>query len=236
MWLWMFLGWVYLLAPLACWAGLVRTRVVGAAVLAVLTGLATVLVGLEYEWFFSRAAAEAEAGYPYAAALVILLGALVERRLRGPRPEGQARRREVGASIALTALALVGVAIAGLYSIARFEPFAPNPAELRLPPGLTIERDSGSDGSCGLHACVRDLSIGSTEGLPAAEIARRLRAGLAADGWTAGPRNSLLRPHGWLLDKRVTELYITELPESVTVELAGPDGVDRAARLLVPGP
>ncbi|MFI9327532.1 hypothetical protein ACIGZJ_08260 [Kitasatospora sp. NPDC052868] len=225
MWLWMFLGWVYLLVPLVCWAGLARTRVVGVAVLAVLAGLATVLVGLEYEWFFSRATAEAEAGYPYAAALVILLGALAERRLCGPRPEGRARRREAAASIALTALAVVGVAIVGLYSIFRHEPFSPNLAELRLPPGLTIERDSGPDGSCALHACIRDLSIGSTEGLPPDEVARRLRAALASDGWTAGPRNSLVRPHGWLVDKRVTALYITERPQGVAVEFDGPDGI-----------
>ncbi|MFI6844909.1 hypothetical protein OG535_25355 [Kitasatospora sp. NBC_00085] len=217
------LGWVYVLLPLVCWAVLVRTRVVGVAVLTALAGLATVPVGLEYEWFFSRATAEAEAGYPYAAALVIAVGAPAERLLRGPRPKDQAHRREAAASIALTAQALIGAAIAFLYSTAQFEPFSPSLAELRLPPGLTIESDSGPDRNCSLHACIRDLSIGSTEGLPAAEIARRLRAGLAADGWTAGPRNSLRRPHGWLLDKRMTELCITEHPEAVTVEFDGPD-------------
>ncbi|MFD0349240.1 hypothetical protein ACFQ0M_30715 [Kitasatospora aburaviensis] len=75
---------LYVLLPLLCWAFLVRTRVVGAAVLALLAGLAVALVGLQQEWYSTRAAAEFEAGYPLLSGLVVLAGALTERRLRGP--------------------------------------------------------------------------------------------------------------------------------------------------------
>lgn len=63
----------------------------------------------------------------------------------------------------------------------------------------------------------------STEGRPAAEIARRLRERLTAEGWRTRPDLVLARRHGWLLDKRITLLSITERPTGVAVELAGPD-------------
>lgn len=127
------LGWGYVLLPLACWAALARTRAVGAAVAGVLAALAVVPVGLEYGWFHSRAVAESQAGYPLAAGLVVLLGALAEHLRRGHRPAGGSVRTT--AAIALTAAhALLGLVIGLLYQLAVHEPFPPERSELALPP------------------------------------------------------------------------------------------------------
>ncbi|MEU4119748.1 hypothetical protein AB0F71_35280 [Kitasatospora sp. NPDC028055] len=196
----------YLLPPLVCWAFLVRTRAVGAAVLAVLAAPALALVGLEQEWYFTRATAEIEAGYPLAAGLVVLAGALVERRLRGPRPERQFYHPVAGAAVALTVHALVGAAVAVAYPLFAHDAFLPSAAEVPVPAGLTVTRTDG--GYCGSDFCARTLTIGSTTGLPAAELEARMRAALTADGWTAGRDGALLRPHGWLLDRRLSTVYL----------------------------
>ncbi|MFD0273340.1 hypothetical protein ACFVHB_05400 [Kitasatospora sp. NPDC127111] len=213
------LGLLYLLLPAACWAFVVRTRVVGVTVFTVLTGLAVALVGLEDDWYFTRATAEIEAGYPLVCGLVILAGGLAERRLRGPRPKKESNDPAVGAAVALTAHALVGCVIGVGYQLLGFEAFLPDAGELSLPPGLTVV--SETDGYCGSNFCSRTLLVGSTTGLPPAEVAARLRAALAADGWTPGPRNTLRRPHGWLLDGRLSDISIGEDPRGAAVDLAG---------------
>ncbi|MER5350715.1 hypothetical protein ABT093_10320 [Kitasatospora sp. NPDC002551] len=219
------LGWGYVLLPLACWAALARTRVVGVVVAAVLAALAVIPVGLEYAWFHSRATAESQSGYPLAAGLVVLLGALAERRRYGPRPARGSGQPAAGATIAIAAHSLVGLVIGLLYQLAVHEPFSPDRSELSLPPGLAVAEDSGPDRSCGLHACRRDLLVVSTGGLSVTEAALRLRARLAADGWRPGPGpgESLVHRHGWLLDKRVTRLSLAERPAGVAVRLTGPD-------------
>ncbi|MGA5819664.1 hypothetical protein ACPC54_17620 [Kitasatospora sp. NPDC094028] len=214
MWL---LGSIYLLVPFACWAAMVRTRAVGVAVFAVLAALAAFLVGLEREWFYLRATAEVESGYPFAAALVILAGALAERRLRGPRSKGRAVEPEGGAVVALCVHALAGAAIVVLYQATAYDSFFPSLAEVPLPPGLTIEHATGTAGGCGSNYCSRTLTIGSDTGLPADEVEARMRAALAADGWTPGRNGALVHPHGWLVDGRVSEVFVT----GRTVELSG---------------
>ncbi|MFC5887994.1 hypothetical protein RMN57_25150 [Kitasatospora sp. CM 4170] len=219
---------LYVLLPLLCWAFLVRTRVVGAAVLALLAGLAVALVGLQQEWYSTRAAAEFEAGYPLLSGLVVLAGALTERRLRGPRPKKESGTPVGGAAVALTVHALVGVAIGFAYRGLAYDAFLPSATEVSLPPGLTVEHDD--DGYCGSNFCARTLTVGSTTGLPPAEVAARLRAALAEDGWSPGRRNLLHRRHGWLLDRRVAELGLTETTHGVELELSGSDLSDTLAR------
>ncbi|MFE2105585.1 hypothetical protein ACFXAF_06880 [Kitasatospora sp. NPDC059463] len=217
------LGWGYVLLPLACWAALARTRTAGVVVAVVLVALAVIPVGLEREWFHSRAVAESQSGYPLVAGLVVLLGTLAERRRCGPRPARGSGQPAAGATIVIAAHSLVGLVIGLLYQLAVHEPFSPERSELSLPPGLAVEHDTGPDRSCGLHACRRDLVVVSTEGLPGAEAARRLRARMTADGWSPGPGGSLVHRHGWLLDKRITQVFLTEQPAAVTVRLTGPD-------------
>ncbi|WP_162002467.1 hypothetical protein [Streptomyces sp. CB01881] len=215
----MLLGWVYLLLPLVCWAVVMRTRVVGVAVFAVLAGLAMVLVGLECDWYFTRATAEIEAGYPFAAGLVILVGVLIERRLRGPRPKGEFFTPTGGAAVAICAHALIGTVICFVYGpFLSYEAFLPSAEEVSMPPGLTAQ---STDGYCGSNFCSRTLTIVSITGLPPAEVANRLRKHLVTDGWRPGGSNTLLRRHGWLVDTRLSEIWISESPLGVSVELAG---------------
>ncbi|GAA1410869.1 hypothetical protein GCM10009639_62070 [Kitasatospora putterlickiae] len=195
----------------------------GLAVATALVALAVIPVGLEREWFHSRAIAESQSGYPLAAGLVVLIGTLAERRRCGPRPARESGQPAAGATIVIAAHSLIGLVIGLLYQLAVHEPFSPERSELSLPTGLVVQHDSGPDRSCGLHACRRDLVVVSTEGLTGAEAARRLRARLAADGWTPGPGDTLVHRHGWLLDKRITQLSLTERPTAVTVRLTGPD-------------
>lgn len=211
----------YLLLPPACWAFLVRTRIVGAAVFAVLAGLALALVGLEKDWYFTRATAEIETGYPVAAGLALLAGALAEQRLRGPRTGKDYDHPVAGSAVAVTAHVLVGAGIAFAYQLLAHDAFVPSRAELSLPPGLTATAVTG--GSCGSDFCSRTLTIGSDTGLPADEVEARLRAALAADGWTPGRDGALVRPHGWLVDGRVSQVHVT----GRTVELSGSELADR---------
>ncbi|MEU6237040.1 hypothetical protein ABZ885_28985, partial [Kitasatospora sp. NPDC047058] len=157
--------------------------------------------------------------YPLLSGLVIVAGALTERRLRGPRSKREFGTPVGGTAVALTVHALVGVVIGLVYQSLAFESFLPSAAEVSLPPGLTVE--SSTDGYCGSNFCSRTLTIGSTTGAPPAEVAARLRAALAADGWTPGRGNALVRPHGWLLDGRLSDVYVSEDPRGASVELAG---------------
>ncbi|MFF0412821.1 hypothetical protein ACFYUY_20570 [Kitasatospora sp. NPDC004745] len=206
---------LYLLLPTVCWAFLVRTRTVGVAVFAILAGLALALVGLAQDWYFTRAAAEVEAGYPIAAGLVVLAGGLAERRLRGPRPAKEYDHPVAGSAVAITAHALAGSAIAFGYGAFAPTAFLPSAAEMPLPPGVTVEHDDG--GYCGSNFCSRTLTIGSPAGVTADQVEARLRAALAADGWTPGRNGALVHPHGWLVDRRVSEAFVS----GRTVELGG---------------
>ncbi|MEU9073225.1 hypothetical protein [Kitasatospora sp. NPDC048538] len=218
MWSWT-LFWTYLVVPPVCWAAVVRTRAVGAVVFAVLAGLAAAVAGLRYEWFFIRPKAELEAGYPFLAGLVILLGVLGERRLRGPRPRTRSVDPAGGVVAATCAHALVGIAIVFLYRLVGYDAFFPSLAEVPLPPGLTIEHATGTEGGCGSNSCSRTLTIGSATDLPADQVEARLRSALAADGWTPGRGGALVHPHGWLVDGRVSEVFVS----GRTVELSGPE-------------
>ncbi|MFI8459851.1 hypothetical protein [Kitasatospora sp. NPDC085464] len=212
--------WIYLLAPFVGWAALVRTRAVGAAVFAVLVGLAAAIVGPEYGWFFIWPKADLQAGYPFVAALVILAGVLGERWLRGPRPENRFVDPESGAAVAFCIHALAGGALVLMYQFFAYDAFFPNLAEVPLPPGLTIEHVTGTEGACGSNFCSRTLTIGSPAGVTADQVEARLRAALAADGWTPGRNGTLVHPHGWLVDPRVSEVFVS----GRTVELSGSDG------------
>ncbi|MBV2151919.1 hypothetical protein [Kitasatospora sp. SUK 42] len=222
MWIWTTATWMYVLCPPACWAALVRTRVVGAVVGAVLTGWAVLLIGLMYGWWALRTKAEIETGYQLIAILVIAEGAWVERFLRGPRPKERETNRFGGAVAALTGALLISAITAVFYPVINSRPFFPRRSELPLPPGLSIRHDSGTGGTCGDSGCLRELDIAGPDGLPPTEIAARLRAALLADGWTPESNGSLEHRHGWLLDRRMSHAGITVGPTGVTVELAGP--------------
>ncbi|MER7585458.1 hypothetical protein [Kitasatospora sp. NPDC097691] len=213
--LWTSLGWIYLLVPFVCWAALVRTRAVGAAVFAVLTGMAAILVGLQCEWFFVRPAAELQAGYPFMAGLVILVGEVIEKRLRGPRPEDRFVDRVGAVSVTVCVHSVVGAVVVLGYLVIAHDAFLPSAAEVPLPTGVSIEHDDG--GYCGSNFCSRTLTLGSTTGLSADQVETRLRAALAADGWTPGRNGALVHPHGWLVDRRLSEAFVS----GRTVELSG---------------
>ncbi|MFJ4187779.1 hypothetical protein [Kitasatospora sp. NPDC089509] len=217
-----FLGLLYLGLPVVCWAVLVRTRVIGVTVLVVLAGLAFALFGLEREWYFTRATAELEIGYPLVTGLVLLAGGLAEQRLRGPRPAKETDHRLGGSIAAVTAHVLAGIVLAVGYRLLSYDAFLPSAAEVPPPPGLTVTHVD--PGYCGSNFCSRTLAFGSTAGLPPAEIEARLRATLTADGWTPGPNGSLVHPHGWLLDDRLSQAYVT----GATVELSGSESVNAA--------
>ncbi|MFF1869572.1 hypothetical protein [Kitasatospora herbaricolor] len=217
------LRWLFALTPLLCWALLARTRLVGAAVGVVLAGLAAALPALEHDWIFSRAAVEAHAGYPVAAAAVITAGALAERRLRGPRPTSVHGSRAAGVAVALAAHTVVAALGVAAWSMFLGEPYYPSLAELPLPPGLRIASDSGTSPGCALGGCTRTLALAAPAGQSPAEAAERLRAGLAGRGWTPGPGGCLQYPHGWLLDDRRVQVWISPGEGGVRVDLVGPD-------------
>ncbi|MGW4892172.1 hypothetical protein ACWEQL_07870 [Kitasatospora sp. NPDC004240] len=215
------LGWLYVLAPLGCWAALARTRTVGAVVAVPLLAYAAAVVALWNDRLFLRAEAELYLAYPVLTGLLMTAGALVERRSLGPRPADEGHRVG-GSAVTLGACALVGAfAVFLLYPFSAYEGFQPNPAALSLPADLTVGTDSGPDRGCALAGCLRTLTVRGAADLPPAEVAARLRARLLSDGWTPGPGGRLEHPNGWLIDRRVIHAWITETPHGVSVELAG---------------
>ncbi|MET9614169.1 hypothetical protein [Kitasatospora indigofera] len=215
--------WLFALTPVLCWAALARTRLVGAATGLVLAGLAAALLALDHGLLFSRAAAEAHAGYPVAAAAVITTGALAERRLRGPRPRSAHGGRAGAVAAALAAHALAAAVGVAAWTMFLGEPYYPSLAELPLPPGLRIASDTGTSPGCALGGCSRTLALAAPAGQSPAEAAERLRAGLAGRGWTPGPGGCLQHPHGWLLDDRRVQVWISPGEAAVQVELVGAD-------------
>ncbi|WP_329498171.1 hypothetical protein [Kitasatospora herbaricolor] len=215
--------WLFALTPLLCWALLARTRLVGAAVGVVLAGLAAALLALDHDLLFSRAAVEAHAGYPVAAATVILAGALAERRLRGPRPAAAYGNRAGAVTAALAAHTLTAAVGVAAWSMFLGEPYYPGLAELPLPAGLRIASDTGTSPGCALGGCTRTLALAAPAGESPAEAAERLRAQLAGRGWTPGPGGCLQHPHGWLLDDRRVQVWISPGEAGVQVDLVGAD-------------
>jgi hypothetical protein len=215
---------LFALTPLACWLAMARTRAVGVPVGLALAGYAALVLCVRHGWLASRAHAEVYVGHAPVALLLITAGALVERRLRGPRPKRIYGSRTGGAWIVLGAyLAFFGLAASPLYVCFYLQDsFTPATTDvLPLPPGLSV---TTQDSACGTNECGVGMTIGSSSGLSPDEIAARLRTGLTHDhGWRFGPDDEACRPNGWLLDTRSRCVTVSVHDGTVDLLLNGYD-------------
>ncbi|MFG3050680.1 hypothetical protein ACGFZP_06930 [Kitasatospora sp. NPDC048239] len=211
-----------LTAPLFCWCLLVRTRAVGVTVGAALLALATVTTAVHMSWISTRAEAEVLVGYGPAAALLVVAGSLAERWWRGPQTDPQRRQRSVRVMVGLGAylVGVVGPATLVYLGFVLGTEFYPSADALPVPAQLTVTR-STADGTCATDACIRYMTVRGPDGMAAGEVAVRLRAALAEDGWRTAADGSLWRRNGWLVDTRPLHAYLEEAPDGVRIELAG---------------
>lgn len=217
---------LYLLGPLAGWAALTRSWRTGVPVGLVLLAWAGLAGALLLDLLDLRAEAEVYVAYVPAGVLVVFGGEWVERRRLGPRPaEVFGRARAVHATLSgyLVVFGLLAVP-AIVFLLWLSQPFTARPGMLPLPAGAHITRDSGPDGSCALHACLRDLTVRGPGGQSGRETSELLIRELRADGWHSDGRGGWTRRNGWLIDDRPAVIALTPKEDVVLVELAGSDG------------
>ncbi|MFF3910247.1 hypothetical protein ACFYZJ_30735 [Streptomyces sp. NPDC001848] len=211
--------------PPLCWAALYRTRGVGAVVGAVLLAVAA-LLGAELAGLLpQRARAEAVVGYAPLTIVVISVGVLVERRLRGRR------QRNERARFATVALSWYGVVVMLLFTpyyvlFGLRESLVPSTdLVLPLPPGYMATESSGGFDSCGSAVCSRRLIVTGPHGQPVAETKAVLRDWLTTHhGWHLDAAGSGTQRAGWLLDRRSASVDLVVSGQQVSVVLAGSDG------------
>ncbi|MGW6918525.1 hypothetical protein ACWGB8_32620 [Kitasatospora sp. NPDC054939] len=214
---------LFVLVPPVCWFLLMRTRPVGAVVGVLLLVLAGAVVGARLGWAPVRAEVELYLAYGPVGAALIAAGALVERRMLGPRKDTPGRERAHGAVGALSTylVAVLGLAAPAYWLTVLHTEFVPPRRALPVPAGLTVTE--GSDTGCTNNSCGRSLIVRGPDGMAGAEVARRLRAALAEDGWrpVAASPAVMTRPNGWILDTRPLRVHLVERPQALDVSVDG---------------
>jgi len=208
---------LFALVPSACWAFIARTVRVGVAIGIPLVCGAGLVAAEALEWTYTRAETELYVAFAPVSALLVLAGSMVERRLLGPRKQVFWGAPQ-GAGLFLFAylLAMVLVITPLYFLIVLSSESIPRAETVPMPDGLTAQ---ATDGYCGTNYCERTLTVGDSSGLPGAEISRRVRERLAADGWRPGRDGELVRRYGRLLDDRQVGVYLTEHATSVEISL-----------------
>ncbi|MFI1227364.1 MULTISPECIES: MFS transporter [unclassified Streptomyces] len=186
--LWTLLGLLFAAVPLIVWTRIARTRGAGIAVGAALFAAGALLVAVQHGGVTAIPRADGHLLFAVLTPLLVIVGVRLERAQAGPAPETWERRRSTSVGVLGTqfALTLAGSLLAFLLAGEASVPSAEDVPE--LPPGLTVV----SEGSgCGSSSCARSVTVGSRDGLTAAEIVRRLDR-----------PHETCRANGWLLDRR----------------------------------
>ncbi len=220
--------------PLACWALAARTARAGWVVAIVLAVCAAAEIALARGWILAGARFTLLVAFALAAVMVLFAGIVAERRQVGVR-----RLRSAGArgmtglipSVACSAASLGVIVVFTVGVLVNGSPAAvPSSAGvLPLPAGLVIagNRDQGcSSGS--QTFCSRQIQVRGTAGLPAEDVARRVRGQLAqVYGWHLTPGGAGYwtgcRVEDWLLDRHQVCASIAAGQRGVTVTVQTSD-------------
>jgi hypothetical protein len=212
---------LYLPMPVICWYVLSRVRTTRIVIGVILVTFGVVTMLLAAGVLPTRVRWELVLAYAPVASTLVWLGVSLEnRRLTAPTPIGQQRTRLLAQTM------LVGYAGASLLCctpaasvVIGSDAFLPSNSELLpLPTPLIVVSNSVG---CGSESCSRDITVGSSTGLPADQILQRLRAHLTqAHAWQLSPSDSACRPNGWLIDRRSLCIQISATaPQEVLVQL-----------------
>ena len=226
----MILGLLFAVVPLVCWALMARTARVGWFVAAVLAACVAGGLGLAAGWVRSGEKLTLLAALALVMPLVIVFGIAAERRAGAGRLRSGGVRGVAGlvVSVAYLGFSFTVVPLLALTFLVEGAAYVPSSAEvLPLPAGLAVagHQDQGC-GSCSHTICSRQFHIVSTAGLPARQVAQRLRDPLAhVHGWRLGPEVrggwGSCRTEGWLLDRQqvCVDVYVNQ--QQVTMLLQG---------------
>jgi len=224
-------GSLFAVVPLVCWALMARTARVGWIVAAVLATCVAGGLGLAAGWIRSGEKLTLLAALTFVTPLVIVFGIVAERRAGAGRLRSGGVRGIAGmvVSVAYVGCSFTVVPLLVLtFLVEGGAAYVPSGAEvLPLPAGLTVagHQDQGcSSGSDTI--CSRQFHIVSTAGLPAGQVAQRLRDHLAhVHGWRLsselGGGWGGCRTEGWLFDRQqvCVDVYVNQ--QQVTMLLEG---------------
>ena len=224
-------GLLFAVVPLVCWALKARTARVGWIVAAVLAACGAGGLGLAAGWFRSGEKLTLLAALALMMPLVIVFGITAERNAGAGRSRSGSIRGVAGLVVSVAYLGFSFAIVPLLVLLFLYEggaAYVPSGAEvLPLPVGLTVAGDQDQGCSSGSHTiCSRQFLIVSTAGLPAGQVAQRLRDHLArVRGWSLGPDVGGgwggCRSEGWLLDRQqvCVDVYVNQ--QQVTMLLQG---------------
>jgi hypothetical protein len=167
--------------PLACWALLARTKVLGWAFAGVLAGIAATEGMVLAGWLFSGEEGALLALLTVVTAAVLIAGGAVESREAGVRQRWSIRGR-MGIGLAILFYGLCGLAGLGYALIAPDLGLisVPSAAKLVPPgPGLTVTSNTGSCSEGSAASCDRWIYIHRAAQVPEQDALARMRARLA---------------------------------------------------------
>jgi hypothetical protein len=184
----------FLLAPLACWGLLARTKVLGWTFAIVFVAYAATEGGLMAGgWPFRGESAWLLVGLPVMSVVGLVAGTVMEMREVGASDQGWGARGAVGLFVStFYGLAVVGgavVLLGMLTSQAPAVPAVPIAAVEPLGPGLAITQQDTSCDADRDPQCTSVFLVTSTSGLSGSAILERVRS-------------QLTQAHGWQLDSR----------------------------------
>lgn len=221
---------LFAIVPLVCWALVVRSARVGWIVAAVLATCVAGGLGLAAGWIRSGEKLTLLATLTFVMPLVIVFGIAAERRAGAGRSRSGGLRGITGmvVSVAYVGFSFTVIPLLVLTFLVEGAACVPSGAEvLPLPAGLTVAGDQDQGCSSGSHTiCSRQFHIVSTAGLPAGQVAQRLRDHLAhVHGWSLSSELrggwGRCRTEGWLLDRQhvCVDVYVNQ--QQVTMLLEG---------------
>ena len=221
-------GLLFAVVPLVCWAMMAQTARVGWIVAAVLAACDAGGLGLVAGWVRSDEKLTLLAALALVMPLVIVFGIAADRRAGAGQSRSGGVRRIAGLVVSVAYLGLSFTVVPLLVLVFLYEgaAYVPSGAEvLPLPAGLAVAGDQDQGCGSGSHTvCTRQFLIVSTAGLPAAQVAQRLRDHLArVHGWILstelGGGWGGCRAEGWLLDRQQVCVAVRVNQQQVTLLL-----------------
>lgn len=172
---------VFIAGPLACWALLARTKVLGWAFAGVLAGCAVTVAMVMAGWVFSGEKGTLVALLTALTAAVLVAGGTMESR-EPDVPRHWGMRGRVGIGLAVLFYGLCGLAGVGYLLIAPdlgLISVPPDAKLLPLGPGLAVTSSTGSCSRGSAAICDRWIHIHRAAQVPERDALARMRARLA---------------------------------------------------------
>jgi hypothetical protein len=207
--------------PIASWALLARTRLIGAIVAAVLAPAALLALALALDWVHPGHWAGLVLSYVPITALVVCVGVLLERRRLASRPgELISWRRATGwllLAVFVVGAGVLPLPLVALGSIAHHD----HPRVLPLPADLVAEQTSHG---CGSSSCTREFTITSATHDSTDHMVAELRRFLTTSrGWSLDEHGSGCQQTGWLnADQLCVDIAADHDHVQLSIQESGP--------------